>query len=219
MRKILEIFLVISLLPLLVPLVLFHVATRLLHGVALNVLVWVCWCTRGTHFLLVYSDSPVWHDYMEENIIPRLPNSTIILNWSQHRTWRWYSLPVMVVRYFGGTREFNPMVVAFLPFRWAKTFRFWQAFKDYKHDNRRTLECDMFAYLAQTRRVPCSPRSGVSMAGGEMIFGLARAVRNRIPIGRLGQSESDGSDPNIRVFSLVRPGRPQACSPACGLRV
>jgi hypothetical protein len=59
----------------------------------------------------------------------------------------------MVVGFFGGTREFNPMVVAFRPFRRARTFRFWQAFRDYKHGNKRTLdsvERDMFAYLAQT---------------------------------------------------------------------
>ncbi len=151
MRRILGILTLILLLPLLIPLVLFALATWLVHGAALNVLVWLCWCTRGTHLLLVYSDSPVWHDYIEENVIPRLPNSAIILNWSQRRTWRWYSLRVMVVRYFGGTREFNPMVIAFRPFRWAKTFRFWQPFKDYKHGKPQALEDEerkMFTFLA-----------------------------------------------------------------------
>ncbi len=153
MRKILEILLVVLFLPLLIPLALFALAMYLIHGAALYAIVWLCWCTRGKHVLLVYSDSPIWHDYIEENIIPRLPRSTIILNWSQRRTWRWYSLAVMVVRFFGGTREFNPLVVAFRPFRRARTFRFWQAFRDYKHGNKRTLdsvERDMFAYLAPT---------------------------------------------------------------------
>lgn len=153
MRKILEILVVVLLLPLLIPLALFALATYLVHGAALYTIVWLCWSTRGKNVLLVYSDSPIWHDYIEENIIPRLPRSTTILNWSQRRTWRWYSLAVMIVRFFAGTREFNPMVVAFRPFRRARTFRFWQAFKDYKHGNKRTLdsvERDMFAYLAQT---------------------------------------------------------------------
>ncbi len=153
MRKILEILIVVLLLPLLIPVALFALTTHLAHGAALNVLVWLCWCARGKYVLLVYSDSPIWHDYVEENIIPRLPRGTIILNWSQRRRWRWYWLAVMVARYFGGTRAFNPMVVAFRPFRRAKTFRFWQAFKDYKHGDKRkldSLERDMFAYLAQT---------------------------------------------------------------------
>ena len=125
----------------------------LIHGAVLYCFVWLCWCTRGKHVLLVYSDSPVWHAYIEENIIPRLPSSTITLNWSQRRTWRWYSLSVMVFRFVGGTREFNPMIIAFRPFRRAKTFRFWQAFKDYKHGNKATLqslERDMFTYLTRT---------------------------------------------------------------------
>jgi len=153
MRRFLEILIVILLLPLLIPIAFLALTTWLVHGVLLNVLVWICWCTRGTNLLLVYSDSPVWHDYIEENLIPRLPESTIVLNWSQRRTWRWYSLPVMVLRYFGGTREFNPMIVAFRPFRWATTFRFFQAFKDYKHGKQQTLvsmERDLFAYLART---------------------------------------------------------------------
>jgi hypothetical protein len=140
MPKLLQILVAIPLIIILIPLALLVVATWLLHGLALNVLVWLCWCSRGKHLLLVYSDSPHWHDYIEDNIIPRLPNSTVVLNWSQRRTWHWYSLPVMAFRHFGGTREFNPMVVAFRPFRRTKTFRFWQPFKDYKHGKPQALE-------------------------------------------------------------------------------
>ena len=140
MPKPLKILLAISLVVILAPLVLFVVLTWLLHGVALNVLVWLCWCTRGRHLLLIYSDSPIWHDYVEEHLIPRLPPTTVVLNWSERRTWRWHALPVMIFRYFGGTREFNPMVVAFRPLRWTKTFRFWKPFQDYKHGNPRSLE-------------------------------------------------------------------------------
>ena len=152
MRKLLATLLVIILLPILIPLAILAFATWLFHGALLHVLVWTCWCTRGTNLLLVYSNSPIWHDYIEQNIIPQLPSSTIVLNWSERRTWQWYSLPVMVMRFFGGSREFNPMVVAFRPCRLAKTFRFWQAFKDYKHGNKEplaTLENAMFNYACK----------------------------------------------------------------------
>ncbi len=153
MRTILKTLVVLVLLPLVIPLAIFVVAIYLVHGAALNAIVWLLWCTRGKHVLLVYSDSPIWHDYIEENIIPHLPRSAIVLNWSERRMWRWHSLAVMVARYFGGSREFNPIVVVFRPFRWAKTFRFWQAFKDYKHGNNQTLDSfqrDLFAYIART---------------------------------------------------------------------
>jgi hypothetical protein len=153
-RATLKFLLVLILIPLLIPLAVVALATHLIHGAVLYALVWLCWCTRGKHILLVYSDSPVWRDYVEDNIIPRLPPSTIVLNWSRRCTWRWYSLPVMVFRFFGGTREFNPMVVVLRPFRRARRFRFWQAFKDYKHGNKTTLqslERDMFACLSHSK--------------------------------------------------------------------
>ena len=153
MRTILKTLVVLVLLPLVIPLAIFVVAIYLVHGAALNAIVWLLWCTRGKHVLLVYSDSPIWHDYIEENIIPHLPRSGIVLNWSERLMRRWHSLAVMVARYFGGSREFNPIVVVFRPFRWAKTFRFWQAFKDYKHGNNQTLDSvqrDLFAYIART---------------------------------------------------------------------
>ncbi len=114
-------------------------AARLLYGVTLQLAIWACWRPRGVNVLLVYSDSPTWHDYIKAQLLPRLPRSTIVLNWSKRRDWPWFSLSVMAFRFFGGDREFNPLVVVFRPLRWAKTFRFWKAFKDYKHGNPRPL--------------------------------------------------------------------------------
>jgi hypothetical protein len=42
--------------------------------------------------------------------------------------------------YFGGKRDFNPLAVVFRPFRRAKVFRFWDAFKNYKHGKEHSLE-------------------------------------------------------------------------------
>ena len=135
---------------LLLPLIVLLLATRVLYGLTLQLAIWTCWCTRGARVLLVYSDSPVWHDYIEENVLPKLPRRTITLNWSERRRWRWLSLPVMAFHYFGGSREFNPLVVVFRPFRWARTFRLWKAFKEFKHGNREALaaiEEEMLEYL------------------------------------------------------------------------
>ena len=131
---------VIILVPLLLPLFLLLLVTHLLYGVVLQLVIWACWCTRGVNVLLVYSDSPNWHDYIENNLVPKLPRSTVLLNWSRRRKWRFLSLRVMAFQYFGGSREFNPLVVVFRPFRWAKTYRFWKPFKDYKHGKTRSLE-------------------------------------------------------------------------------
>ena len=94
---------------------------------------WTLWNTRGTHVLFVYSDSPVWKPYIEQNIIPKLPPTAIILNWSERRRWRRWSLATAVVQHFGGVRNFNPLAVVIRPLAWGETFRFWLAFRDYKH--------------------------------------------------------------------------------------
>jgi len=39
----------------------------------------------GRDILLVYSDSPIWHDYIEERILPHLGERAVVLNWSQCR--------------------------------------------------------------------------------------------------------------------------------------
>lgn len=159
MPKFFKILIAIPLLAILLPILLlvvgmwlFYRVVWLLYGVVLNVLVWICWCARGRYVLLVYSDSPHWHDYIEEYIISQLPRSTAILNWSQRRSWSWCTLPVQVFYHFGGDREFNPIVIVFVPLRWAKTFRFWQPFRDHKHGNPQPLEDEsrrLFSYLSQ----------------------------------------------------------------------
>ena len=127
------------LIPLVLLVAMLYLVAGLLYGVALQFAIWACWRSRGVNVLLVYSDSPNWHDYVEAQLLPRLPRSTVVLNWSKRRDWPWLSLSTMAFRFFGGYREFNPLVIVFRPLRWAKTFRFYRAFKDYKHGKPRSL--------------------------------------------------------------------------------
>jgi hypothetical protein len=100
--------------------------------------------------LFVYSNSPVWQSYIEANILPRLPRGSVVLNWSERRRWRWWSLSAAVFHFFGGSREFNPLAVVVRPLRWGRAFRFWRAFRDAKHGNQealRLVEAQFFTYL------------------------------------------------------------------------
>ena len=135
-----QIAVAVPVLLLLLPLVVLVLGIYFLYGLALQVLIWSCWCTRGTRVLLVYSDSPVWHDYLEREVIPRLPQRTVVLNWSERRQWASWSLAVWAFRYFGGHREYNPLAVVFRPFRWARTFRLYEPFRDFKHGKTASLQ-------------------------------------------------------------------------------
>ncbi|MBZ5727735.1 MAG: hypothetical protein LAP87_22405 [Acidobacteriia bacterium] len=89
--------------------------------------------------LLVYSDSPVWHAYIEQQFLPYLGRRAVVLNWSERNRWG-ISLGRVAFRFFGGRREFNPLAVVFRPFRRTQTFRFWAAFRDMKHGRPELLQ-------------------------------------------------------------------------------
>ncbi len=137
------------------PLVLSILVIYGLYALFLHVLLWLLWSPTGKRVLFVYSNSPLWQSYIEETILPRLPRGSVVLNWSERRRWRWWSLSAAVFHFFGGSREFNPLAVVVRPFRWGRAFRFWRAFRDAKHGNRDALqrvETEFFTYLASEAR-------------------------------------------------------------------
>ena len=133
------------------PLVLPIIVGYGVYAVSIHMLIWIRWGLAGTRVLLVYSNSPVWQSYIEDNIVPRLPPKSVVLNWSERRNWPRWSLAVAVFRFFGGRREFNPLAVVVEPLCWGRTFRFWQAFRDAKrgdHTALQRVETEFFACLA-----------------------------------------------------------------------
>jgi hypothetical protein len=134
------------------PLLLVVLGPYLLYGLALHVAVWLAWHPRGKRVLLVYSDSPVWKARVEQELLPRLAARAVVLNWSQRQQWPRVWLPGLLLAYFGGPREFNPMVVVFPPWRPARAFRFWKAFHDFKHGRTapvERLEAELLDWLAR----------------------------------------------------------------------
>ena len=76
---------------------------RLVKIIMLYALVWLWWIGRARRrVLFVYSDSPNWKEYLEANILPKLPANTVVLNWSNRAQWPKFSLPVRLFRCFRG---------------------------------------------------------------------------------------------------------------------
>jgi hypothetical protein len=142
-RKFLEFALLVVFLPFIPPLIILLLLGWVLY--ALNIafvylLVWAWWVPKGKDVLYVYSDSTIWKEYMEIEILPLVMERAIVLNWSGRKSWPKLSFAVHVVRTFGRGRNFNPMVVVFRPFRLARFFRFFAAFKDWKHGDTTSVE-------------------------------------------------------------------------------
>ncbi len=128
--------LILVLVPVLIPVGLCYVV----YGAVLRLTAWTFYCTRGVNVLFVYSNSPIWKDHLERNIIPHLPDSSLMLNWSERSGWNRASLPVLLFRHFGGSAAFNPLALVFRPFRRTRVFRFWQPFLDFKHGDTQALQ-------------------------------------------------------------------------------
>jgi hypothetical protein len=116
------------------------VVGRLVQVVALYAFVWFWWIgSARRRVLFVYSDSPNWKEYLEANILPKLPANTVVLNWSNRAQWPKFSLPVMLFGCFAGEREFNPIGLVFERFDVVERYRFWQPFRDAKHGHSEAL--------------------------------------------------------------------------------
>jgi hypothetical protein len=127
--------------PLWLAAVLAIVVVRWVQVVALYASVWLWWIGRARRrVLFVYSDSPNWKEYVEANIVPKLPANTVVLNWSNRARWPTFSLPVMLFRRFAGDREFNPIGLVFDRFDVVEPYRFWQPFRDAKHGHSEALQ-------------------------------------------------------------------------------
>ena len=140
LRRLGQAILIIALLPLVLPLALFAIANHLVYRALLYLLVWALWLPKGKDILFVYSDSPIWHEYMATQVLPLVQERSVVLNWSERKQWSRWSLGVAVFHHFGGAGDFNPLVVLFQPLRAARVFRFWSAFKDWKRGYKEPVE-------------------------------------------------------------------------------
>jgi len=135
--------------PIILPLLIVALTFHLLAGLFLYPAIWLCWCLRGRFVLFVYSNSPIWLEYVEKNILPRLGERAVVLNWSERSKWK-RTLAILAFRYFGSYRDYNPMAVVFHPFRCARRFQFYKPFREYKHgkaDAVLKMECELFDSL------------------------------------------------------------------------
>ena len=122
-------FLIALLLISLSPVIIISVLLYFLWGAILYLVIWLTY--KKQFVVFVYSNSPNWQDYMEREVLPYIQDRAVIMNWSERKKWK-NSPAVLAFHYFGGQRNFNPMGIVFRPFRFAKTYRFYEAFKEFK---------------------------------------------------------------------------------------
>jgi hypothetical protein len=139
-RRYVEVGLIVLLLPLFLPIIVLALLLHFLNKTIVYLLVWLWWMPQGKDVLLVFSDSPIWRRYMEQEIMPLVARRAVTLNWSERSKWSRWAVAVHVFHTFAGQRDSNPIVILFLPLRPVRVFRFLPAFKDLKHGKAETVE-------------------------------------------------------------------------------
>jgi len=74
--KILLVFLAVIFLPVILIIgILYYV-----WGFILSFMAWTIWGLQGRNTLLIYSDSPIWLNYFEQEVLPYINKKVIVLN-------------------------------------------------------------------------------------------------------------------------------------------
>jgi hypothetical protein len=120
------------------------------------------WYPQGKRLLFVYSDSPNWKAYIEQNILPRFSDEAMVMNWSERSRWEWgRSLALRVFEHWAGVKryfwqgrtewegsEFCPIAIVFMPGHRPRVIPFWKPSR-----------------TSSTARIGCSDRLSENSSG------------------------------------------------------
>lgn len=62
-----------------VPVAIVALASYLVASASLYVAIWLLWCSRGKDVLFVYSESPIWREYLEAQVLPKIAHRAVVL--------------------------------------------------------------------------------------------------------------------------------------------
>jgi hypothetical protein len=76
-----------------------------MYRITLYLLIWLLWLRNGKDVLLIYSNSPIWHEYMTTRILPLVQQRATVLNWSERKNWQKWALAVRVFHMFSSGHD------------------------------------------------------------------------------------------------------------------
>jgi hypothetical protein len=119
----------------------------------------------GKVALLAYTKNRKWSPYIDERILPEIEKCTVVVDRTDAQWKERHPLEEKVIRHWAGRREYNPVVIAFIPKRKPQVFRFYEAFQDTRRGHTADLERQTVALLALLK--PYADRPGNQIAGAD----------------------------------------------------
>ena len=128
-----------------------------LYRLLLTMIYCFIWSFRAGKVIFAYSESPHWKGYLESEILPFLPASSVTLNISRVGSLRG-SFEEKCYRHWSGSQEYCPIAIVFRPFRPPECYRFYSAFLEAKHGHPERLNQISNRFLEQVcKHVPVKP--------------------------------------------------------------
>jgi len=112
-----------------------------ISSAALAAVVTILWIPRKIRYLIIYSDSPQWKSYFEEEVIPSFVRNAKVINLSRDGGGsKWWHLDWVVYRHCAGYRNRFPIVIRLSPIGTWRAVRFYDAFIQAKKGKTQNLE-------------------------------------------------------------------------------
>lgn len=129
------------------PFVLLTWLVQFLEEISLLAKLRLAW-PRGKFVLFAYTHSPVWSNYIEQTLLPKIDAYCIVINRSRGNWKLKHPLEVKAIAFWGGSTANNPIAIVCKGKFRAHTFRFYEEFRGYKHGKPSELEARVRDLLA-----------------------------------------------------------------------
>jgi hypothetical protein len=102
----------------------------------------------GKVALIAFTRNRKWSPYIDERILPAIERCSVVIDRSDAQWKEKHPLEERAIRHWAGRREYNPVVITFLPKQKPRVFRFYEAFQETRRGRNKDLEHQTQSLLA-----------------------------------------------------------------------
>ncbi len=133
--RLLKVLIMIPIIIFIIPILVFMLILELSYRIIFKIRI----INNGKRIIFVTSNSPIWHDYLENKWINIITKYAYILNWSERNQWNNSQWEIRMFRHWGGDRDMVPMFIIYVNYFHIQKFRLYKPFIEYKHGKDRNL--------------------------------------------------------------------------------
>src|SRR4030042_5802994 len=127
--RIIKVLILIATIIFIIPIIVYFLIMEIIYRITFKIRI----VNNGKRMIFVTSNSPIWHDYLENKWFKRIAKYTYILNWSERNQWNNSQWEVRMFRHWGGDRDMVPLIIIYVNSFNIRKIRLYKPFIEYKH--------------------------------------------------------------------------------------